>query len=145
MEVNYKEEAIMLKILICCGGGFSSSAMVTKVKKEIVEKHLEDKVMIDFYPFTLANEIMSKYDVLMACPHLRYGVPQFIKAYEKECIPIYLLPPKMYGTMNLEDIMEDAEDIIAGFKETKMNPFHFPGEDNVLKVRRIHSYRREHQ
>ena len=28
----------MLNILICCGGGFSSSAMATKVQKEIEEK-----------------------------------------------------------------------------------------------------------
>lgn len=79
----------MIRILICCGGGFSSSAMATKVKKEIEEKGLENKVMIDFYPFSIADEVMKDYDVLMACPHLKFSVPKFIEKNKEDCIPIY--------------------------------------------------------
>ena len=31
----------MIRILLCCGGGFSSSAIATRMKKEIKEKNLE--------------------------------------------------------------------------------------------------------
>lgn len=132
----------MVKILICCGGGFSSSAMATKVQKEIIEKNMQDKVSIEFYPFSIAYEIIDQFDVLMACPHLKYNVPKFLEKHGSK-IPIYLLPPKMYGSMHIEDVYEDALDIIEGFKETKMNPFHFPNEDNVIRIKRIHSYRKE--
>ena len=30
----------MLKILICCGGGFSSSYVTERMKKEVVEKRI---------------------------------------------------------------------------------------------------------
>lgn len=38
----------MIRILLCCGGGFSSSAIATRMKKEIKEKNLEDKYSIEF-------------------------------------------------------------------------------------------------
>ena len=41
----------MMKILICCLGGFSSSAMTKKVKNEIEEKELQDKISVEFGPF----------------------------------------------------------------------------------------------
>ena len=44
----------MIRMLICCAGGFSSSAMAEKAKKEIIEKHMEDKISIDFAPFSMA-------------------------------------------------------------------------------------------
>ena len=135
----------MIKILICCGGGFSSSAMATKVKKEIKEKHLENEVIIDFQPFSISYEIMDQYDLIMACPHLKYSVPRFLERHGHNCIPIYLLPPKMYGSMHIEDVIEDAKDVVEVIKQTKMNPFHFPGEDSVMHIKRIHSYRKEHQ
>ena len=43
----------MIRILLCCGGGFSSSAIATRMKKEIKEKNLEDKYSIEFLPFGL--------------------------------------------------------------------------------------------
>ena len=42
----------MIKILFCCGGGFSS-AIATRMEKEIKEKNLEDKYSIEFLPFGL--------------------------------------------------------------------------------------------
>ncbi|MFQ6862463.1 MAG: PTS sugar transporter subunit IIB [Beduini sp.] len=135
----------MVKILICCLGGFSSSAMSVKMSNEIKEKGYEDKISIDFQPFALSHDVMNQYDVVMCCPHLKFEISTFMKKYGDIETPIYLLPPKMYGSMNVEDVYEDALDIVEGFKETKMNPFHFPNEDNVMRIKRICSYRKSVQ
>lgn len=135
----------MVKILICCLGGFSSSAMSVKMSKEIKEKGYEDRVSIDFQPFALSHKVMDQYDVVMCCPHLKFEIGSFMKKYGEIETPIYLLPPKMYGSMNVEDVYEDALDIVEGFKETKTNPFHFPNEDNVMRIKRICSYRKSVQ
>ncbi len=129
----------MLNILICCGGGFSSSAMATKVEKEIHEKGLQDEVHVEFYPFSIAYQVMDRFDLIMACPHLKFSVKEFLQKHP-DAIPIYLLPPKMYGTMNIEDVIEDAKGVLEGYKQNPMNPFHFPGEDNVMRIRRSTSY-----
>ncbi len=131
----------MVKILICCLGGFSSSAMVRKVKNEIIENNLQDKMLVEFNPFSTSYKIFKDYDVIMVCPHTRYEVAGFLKKHNEVDIPIYVLPPKMYGQMNAEELYIDAVDIINGYKESKINPWHFPGEDEIMIVKRCGSYR----
>lgn len=41
----------MIKILLCCAGGFSSSALSTKVEKEIIENKMQNDYYIEFSPF----------------------------------------------------------------------------------------------
>lgn len=135
----------MIRIMICCGGGFSSSALAVKVQKEIKEKGLEDKVFMDFCPFTLSKERLDEFDVIMCCPHLKYTIPEYNQKYIKNRIPVYVLPPKMYGTMIVEELYQDAIDILAAFKEKPQNPFYFPGEENILKVTRTCAYSHQHK
>lgn len=131
----------MLNILICCGGGFSSSALSVKVAKEIKEKGLEDEVFIDFSPFSLAYEKMEDFDIIMCCPHLKYKVKEVVEKYAHNDIPVYVLPPRMYGTMFFEEVYQDAKDIIEQFKKNPMNPFVFKGEEDILRVKRFVAYR----
>ena len=41
----------MLRMAICCGGGFSSSTMAAHLNKQIKEKGLEDELFLEFIPF----------------------------------------------------------------------------------------------
>ena len=96
----------LLKILICCGGGFSSSYVTTRMQKQIKENHLENQVQIDFSPFSLMHEVIDQYDVVMCCPHLLMD----IKLHFKDTgVPLYVLPPRMYGLMKLTEIVDDAK------------------------------------
>ncbi len=56
----------MLIVCICCGGGFSSSVLMRKVKSELVEKGYDDKLKIGFCPFKEVHEHYGEYDVVMA-------------------------------------------------------------------------------
>ena len=47
MIVTYKGEFNMIRILLCCGGGFSSSAMAKHMQDEIIAQHMEDEVAPD--------------------------------------------------------------------------------------------------
>lgn len=130
----------MITILLCCGGGFSSSALTTKMKQEIINKGLEDKVSIDFYPFTIAKDVYQDYDIIMCCPHLRMYIKDFMNQVAPT-IPLYILPPRMYGMMDIEELTADAEDVIEIFHRKKENPVCFPGEENILRVTRVVAYR----
>lgn len=98
----------MLKILICCGGGFSSSYVTERMKKEVVEKGLQEEVYLEFYPFSLVKEKEADFDIIMCCPHLKIYVERLLQETTIS-VPIYLLPPKMYGFMQLEEIVADAK------------------------------------
>lgn len=130
----------MIRVLICCAGGFSSSAMAEKAKKEVIEKHMEDQISISFSPFSMAARELGEYDLLMVCPHQKYQIKRYNDDYVKNQVPIYLIPPKIYGTMKIEEVYQDAVDIIALFKENPQNPCHFPGEDDVMKIKRSVAY-----
>jgi PTS system cellobiose-specific IIB component len=132
-----------IRILICCGGGFSSSYMMKKVQNEIIERGWQDKVMIDYSPFDLSYRVKDQYDVVMCCPHLALSIPEYLEKHGKN-VPIYILPGKMYGRMYLDDIYQDALDIIDGFRKTGQNPFYFPDEEHYMSSQRIHSYRHYH-
>lgn len=129
----------MIKILISCGAGMSSSFLAQKLQNTCVEKGLENEYSFDFYPIHMAEteaaEKLKEYDVCMVCPHLRLFVRELCAKY-KITTPIYVLPPRMYGTMFLEEVCADASDIVAGFKLDQTNPWHFPGEENPLKIKR---------
>ena len=54
----------LLKMLLCCGGGFSSSYVVERMKKEIRENQLENEVFIEFSPFSLALDKIDRKSVV---------------------------------------------------------------------------------
>lgn len=132
----------MIKILICCGGGFSSSALARKVSKELKENQLEDKLIIEFSPFSISHERIQEFDIIMCCPHLRYKIPSYNQEYIQDQIPIYVLPPVMYGTMEAVEVYQDALDLIELFKENRKNPICFPNETDPTKITRLKSYRK---
>jgi len=131
----------MLRILLCCGGGFSSSALSTKIEKEIIENNLQDEYYIEFSPFMLSTNRISEFDIIVCCPHLRLEVSKLVKESNPD-IPIYILPPRMYGVINFKDLVMDAEDVIELYKQTKTNPVHFPGEESTLRISRNVAYRK---
>lgn len=128
-----------MKILLCCGGGFSSSYITQRMTKEINELNLSD-VSIDYSPFSLVLEKMKNYNIIICCPHLIIYVKQLLAKNEIN-IPIYILPPRMYGNMDIKEIQQDARDIIKIFNQTKLNPVHFPNEENTLKIIRNKAYK----
>ena len=100
----------MIRILLCCGGGFSSSAIATRMEKEIKEKNLEDKYSIEFLPFGLGLKELDRFDVVILCPHLKVELDRALKNQTIDK-PLYLLPPKMYGLMKFDEIIVDNENV----------------------------------
>lgn len=135
----------LVRVCICCGGGFSSSAMARHVEKEVADKGMEKKLKIYFSPFVLAPLLFDYFDVFMICPHLQYEAAPFVKKYGN-IKPIYVLPSKMYGHLHVDDVYDDARDILYVWEKTGMNPFNFPGEDkNINRMTRMKSYRQTHK
>ena len=46
----------MIRVLLCCGGGFSSSYVAERMKKEIIAKNLSNQLEMEFSPFSLVLE-----------------------------------------------------------------------------------------
>ena len=131
----------MVHILLCCGGGFSSSALAAKVKKDIQQYQLEDQFEIEFSPFMIAQEKMDRFDIVVCCPHLTYDVKRMVKNASPDK-PIYILPPRMYGLIDIRELSTYVLDVREVYSQSPTNPVHFPGEENVMRVTRSVAYRR---
>jgi len=130
----------MIKILLCCGGGFSSSVLSSRVEKEIIENNMQNDYCIEFAPFILANKKMSEFDIIVCCPHLIMSVKKMVKDSNPNK-PIYILPPRMYGMISFKELALDVIDAIDLYNETKINPVYFPGEENTMMITRSVAYR----
>lgn len=130
----------MIKMVICCGGGMSSSVLSIKMKNQIKELHWEDKISIEYMPFPFLLKCMSDYDIAMLCPHLLYAAKDVVQKAEIP-LPLYIIPAKIYGLMDVEALFEDALDILEMYPTVKQNPFHFP-EEKYLETKRNTSHRR---
>ena len=131
----------MVHILLCCSGGFSSSALAAKVKKDIQQYQLEDQFEIEFSPFMIAQEKMDRIDIVVCCPHLTYDFKKMVQNASPDK-PIYILPPRMYGLIDIRELSTDVLDVLEMYSQSPINPVHFPGEENVMRVTRSVAYRR---
>ena len=136
-------EIEMLKILIACGGGFSSSHLVRLMQDEIAEMPDKENYEVDFFQnVTFRGQSLQEYVVIMCCPHLRFTLEKMMDEYGLHNVPLYVIPPRMYGLISASEMLMDAADIVARFKEHPINPFHFPGEENPLTYMRTVAYAR---
>ena len=132
----------MLHIMITCGAGFSSSALVTQLNKDAKAKNLDVEYQympFDFGGLSKGGELKD-VDIVMLCPHLQHESKKLAENFPN--VPFYVIPTRLYGLMSAEDFMQDAEDAIAGWKETGQNPFFFEGEQTAIRVMRTVSHRK---
>lgn len=143
----------MLRMAICCGGGFSSSTMATHLNKQIKEKHLEDKIFLEFIPFAnlygadsafiqgVKRNRQDEVDVALLCPHLEYPARDAARK-GKLRIPVFILPMRMYGLVDIENFIEEAEDVLELWKNGADNVITFPDEPRSMTAPRTVSHRR---
>ncbi len=129
----------MLRIAICCGGGFSSSALALHLEQESKEKNLKDRASFIFIPINHLIDRMNEVDIAMVCPHMEFQVR---KDAPKYTIPVTIIPPRLYGLMPALSFIEDAEDIVELWKSGAKNMVTFPDEPRPLAVKRTTSHRR---
>lgn len=129
----------MLRMVICCGGGYSSSCLAKLVQKEIIDRNLSGEVSVVFKPFARFKEDHSDFDIALLCPHLLYDAKNFVKENTVD-FPLYMIPSQMYGTMRLDDLMKDSVDLIKVFSENHENIAHFPDE-GLIEMKRNISHR----
>lgn len=129
----------MIKIAICCGGGFSSSALAAHLEKGAEKDGLKERAEFIFIPFVHLLEREKEVDIAMLCPHLSWKADKEAPNFH---IPLYVIPPKLYGLMPVEDFIEDAEDILVMWEENPVNVMHFQDEPKALQITRMISHRK---
>ena len=78
----------MIKILISCGAGMSSSFLCQKLQKACEEKGLQDEYAFDFYPINGDNTASSITLSLDVTSSLKLTGDTYVTSLEKRIVPI---------------------------------------------------------
>ncbi len=94
----------MINILISCSGGFSSSLVISKVKKAAQNKGLE----VNTWAINCADieDNVSKADILLIAPQIQYELPHATEVAKAAGIPCLPVSQADYGRCNGEHILE---------------------------------------
>lgn len=98
----------MLKVLLVCSAGMSTSFLVEKMKKSAQEKGIEAEIKA--IPEAQANEYIGKVDILLLGPQVKY-----LEAGMKEMFgetPVSVINMMDYGAMNGEKVLNNVLDIL---------------------------------
>ena len=89
----------MLKVLLVCSAGMSTSFLVEKMKKSAQEKGIEAEIKA--IPEAQANEYIGKVDILLLGPQEMFGET-----------PVSVINMMDYGAMNGEKVLNNVLDIL---------------------------------
>lgn len=97
----------MIKIMLCCASGMSTSLLVEKMKKAAKEENVEVEIWA-----VGANEVKAnadKADIILLGPQVRYAQ----KKIESEApgVPVANIGMREYGMMNGAAVLKQAIEI----------------------------------
>ncbi|MGZ0051594.1 PTS sugar transporter subunit IIB [Brevibacillus gelatini] len=95
-----------MNILLCCAAGMSTSLLVQKMEQAAREKGLEAKIWA-----VSADEVKQHIDqaqVLLLGPQVRYKLAEMRKEGEARGIPVDVISPVDYGSLNGKKVLEFA-------------------------------------
>lgn len=96
----------MMKIMLACSAGMSTSLLVSKMEKSAKEKGI-DAVIWAISEVNLPNEI-EKCDVLLLGPQIRYQLGKAQKLAEPYKIPVDVINMMSYGRCDGNAVLERA-------------------------------------
>ena len=127
--------------------------MAAHLNKQLAESKYKDDVTLEFIPFSglwgesaafqsgKTEQRQDNVDVALCCPHLEYPARDAAKQ-GKLRIPVFILPMRLYGQINIEGVVEEAEDVLELWKNGAQNPVTFPDEPRPMTATRTVSHRR---
>ena len=96
----------MRTITLICAGGFSSSMLLSEMKKSADKKGLDIK--FNAISESKFEQYKDETDNLLLAPQIRYLEEQILSKYNMDKIKIMIIDSIDYGLMNGEKVLTDA-------------------------------------
>ncbi|MDX8335897.1 MULTISPECIES: PTS sugar transporter subunit IIB [Cetobacterium] len=104
----------MVKILLACSAGMSTSLMVKKMKKVATENGLE--VEIAAVPECQAQDHFENLNILLLGPQVRH-LEGKMKELSQDRFPVLTIDTQKYGMMDGLGVLKDAIRAMKAFKK----------------------------
>ncbi|QBQ07425.1 PTS system, cellobiose-specific IIB component [Spiroplasma gladiatoris] len=96
----------MLRILLCCSAGMSTSMLVSKMQSAARREGLE--CVIEAMSITEGKQQIDKWDVIMLGPQVGYGLKEFESITKK---PVAIIPAPIYAVAKGAEAIQMAKEM----------------------------------
>lgn len=95
----------MIRILLACAGGMSTSLLMTKMQEEAQKRGVE--ITVEARSEKSVETVLGTFDVLLLGPQVRYVLPGMKKLADGK-FPVDVIDMRDYGTMNGAKVLDTA-------------------------------------
>lgn len=95
----------MIRIMLACAGGFSTSLLMNKMRDEAAKRGVE--VTVNAIGEKTIPEHLGEFDVLLLGPQVRYMLKETQKVVGPD-IPVAVIDMRDYGMMNGAKVLDTA-------------------------------------
>ena len=95
----------MVRILLCCSAGMSTSLLVERMKEAAAAEGVEAKIWAVSESVVKNEE--GNFDILLLGPQIRFRLKAFQKAYGDK-LPVEMINMRDYGQMNGKAVFDWA-------------------------------------
>lgn len=106
----------MLKIMLACSAGMSTSLLVTRMEKAAAERGLECKIWAVSETALLTEYNADPADVILVGPQVRFRL-NGIKEQVKNAIPVDVIDMRTYGMMDGAKTLDQALKLLDDWKK----------------------------
>lgn len=97
---------MMMKILLCCAAGMSTSMVVQRMEKAAQANDIQAK--IEAVSMDEFHERIAEFDCCLLGPQVKYKLKEFQQAADEFNKPVAVINMMDYGMMNGEKILNAA-------------------------------------
>lgn len=98
-----------MNILLCCAAGMSTSLLVQKMEKTAAEQGKDYKIWA--VSGDVVNNHIDNADVVLIGPQVRYMLNDLKKVGDSKNVPVDVINPVHYGTVNAPEVLKLAEQL----------------------------------
>ncbi len=102
----------MLRIMLACSAGMSTSLLVTKMEQAAAAAGKEAKIWAVSEASVKGN--LGEFDILLVGPQIRFKAKEFEKLADGK-FPVHVIDMRDYGTMNGEKVFNTALEVYNNF------------------------------
>lgn len=95
----------MIKVILCCSAGMSTSLLVNKMNNAAKEMGVE--VSIEALPVSECSTKIDEVDIVLLGPQVRFQKP-VVEKLANGRIPVEVIDMRLYGIMDGKTILENT-------------------------------------
>lgn len=99
-----------MNILLCCGGGFSTSLVVSKMQEEALKQKKEYTIWAT--NVDSVNDHITNVDVILLGPHMKFMLGNVKELAETYHVPVDIISQQDYGRCNGPAVLAQAERLV---------------------------------